>query len=90
MSKTRSEILSVVEAYTRELTDRFPFVETEVQSIKGSDVYLRVLVPTELWGEAYDKIADTTPVMNYRYWDETNVYIVAVIVTKQPEGAHHG
>ncbi|HEX5370411.1 MAG TPA: hypothetical protein VFY10_13430 [Dehalococcoidia bacterium] len=90
MSKRTSEVIAVVEAYVSELREQLPFVETEIDSIKGTDVYLRVMMPPEQWDEEYGAVSELTSSLNYRYWNDTDVFIVSIIVTKQPEGAHHG
>jgi hypothetical protein len=82
MSKRESSAEDVTRAYLQELAGMFPGIESTIESVNGSDVYVRVEVPPELMS-SYDDIADTTPRLNYRYWDETDVFIVAIVVPKE-------
>jgi hypothetical protein len=82
MSKRKNSAEQVTSAYLTELASMFPGIESTIESVNGLDVYVRVEVPPELIG-SYDDIADTTPKLNYRYWDETDVFIVAVVVPKE-------
>jgi hypothetical protein len=82
MSDTKVSAPKVAKFYLQELAGMFPGIESTIESVNGLDVYVRVEVPQELMG-SYEDIADTTPRLNYRYWDETDVFIVALVVPKE-------
>jgi hypothetical protein len=82
MFKRKNSAEQVTGAYLQELAGMFPGIDSTIESVNGLDVYVRIEVPPELMA-SYDDIADATPKLNYRYWDETDVFIVAVVVPKE-------
>jgi hypothetical protein len=85
MPKPTALVKRTVKAYIRDLQEMFPGVDTEViyDTPDGAEAWVRVEVPPDMM-DRYEDIAETTPKLNYRYWDETDVFIVALVVAKEP------
>jgi hypothetical protein len=87
MSETKVSAEKVAKSYLQELAGMFPGIESTIESVDGFKVWVRVEVPPDLM-DSYEEIADTTPKLNFRYWEQTDVFVTAIVVPK--EAVLHG
>jgi hypothetical protein len=86
--KKKGLLKEIADRYVSELEAHFPGIKAEVlwESVGGSDGFVDVRLPPQ-WSESYIDVLDTTVQLNFRFYDETGVKLVAMVVDEEPAPA---
>ena len=84
MHKSKKLIQKVAQEYVQELLRRFPGIEAEIlfESVGGSDAYIEITLPPRLANLDLE-VLHATSELNYRYWEETGVNLIATVGVKE-------
>ncbi len=91
MHKTKKAIASTVQRYIADIEEQYPHLEAacDLAPSDGHDAWVILELP-EQRQDLHDELMSATYRLSNAYYDSDGVSIVAIITTKQPEGAHHG
>ena len=91
MHKTKKAIDSAVHRYIADIEETYPGIraQCDLAPSDGHDAWV-ILELTEQRQDLHDELMKATYRLSNAYYDADGVSIVAIITTKQPEGANHG
>ena len=91
MHRSKKAISSTVHRYIEDIAATYPNVEAkcDLEPTDGHDAWIILELPLQ-GQQLHDELMDATYRLSNAYYESDGVSIVAIVTTKQPEGAHHG